>query len=355
MTATRAHRVAPPPAPRGRLWHPLFVLAVGKGSTHPAARVLRTPARLGLLSLLVAQHPTARRRRAATLAAYWRCQAMRRRGHTYDVELGPDRGTLRCPPWSSLGAVTAATGRHEMWEQSFAEAVVYPGETAVDAGANIGFFTVPLAVRGAFVAAFEPAATTRAALAENVALNGLEARVRVFGDALSDVDGEGLFTTDREAQNRLVENPEACGSAVERVPVRRLDTVVAEDAAWFGDRPVTLVKVDVEGHEDAVLRGARGLIEAHRPVLLVETWKTSHARHALEELGYGFWWYDWEVRELVGIPPDWKGYEGFQTNVAAIPAEKLESVEARLAATSEPQLPLPRVRVVRAEGHREAG
>jgi len=50
----------------------------------------------------------------------------------------------------------------------------------------------------------------------------------------------------------------------------RLDTAITE--------PVGLIKIDVEGHEVAVLRGATQLIERDRPVLIVESAKTSLSR-----------------------------------------------------------------------------
>lgn len=148
--------------------------------------------------------------------------------------------------------------------------LVAPGDHVVDAGANIGYISLLLSrIVGpqGVVHSFEPVPATFELLANNLRVLGL-ANVRARQAAVSDAPGRARMTTPEYAdggenlyESRLVEGSEAGTCEVEVV---RLDAALGQDA-----RRVTFVKVDVEGHELAALRGAAGLLEA-APALLVE-------------------------------------------------------------------------------------
>jgi FkbM family methyltransferase len=131
---------------------------------------------------------------------------------------------------------------------------------AVDVGANIGLFTLALAKRvepdGA-VWAFEPDPANRALLQENVAANGLGDLVTVSELALTDATGQLFFQpspTDASASHL------APGGI--RVEAVRLDDLDIEH--------VDVMKIDVEGAECSVLRGAAETLSNSRPALLLE-------------------------------------------------------------------------------------
>jgi FkbM family methyltransferase len=122
---------------------------------------------------------------------------------------------------------------------------------AVDAGANLGAMTGLLAATAGEVWAFEPHPTVYDRLAANVArFAGIEsfAACRTFQAALSDRDGEvRLETPDEFSGNQgTARVTSGNGAPVEAV---RLDSLLA-------GREVGILKVDVEGHELSVLRGA---------------------------------------------------------------------------------------------------
>ncbi len=85
-------------------------------------------------------------------------------------------------------------GEYDEGKIALLAALIRPGATFVDLGANIGFYTVPLAVAakagGGVVAAFEPHPANYRRLSENVALNGLNDYVRLFELGLSSEEGE---------------------------------------------------------------------------------------------------------------------------------------------------------------------
>jgi FkbM family methyltransferase len=160
---------------------------------------------------------------------------------------------------------------------------------SIDVGASIGSYTVHLLNHSRKCYAFEPRPDAAAYLARRLAA-GSNSRLRVESVALSDHAGRAqLRVPVGEAGRSSVEraNPLEQLGAVEvlTVPVRRLD-----DYDDIG--PVGCIKIDVEGHEDAVLRGARRLLLRDRPSLIIEI-EERHKRHAvgtvsgfLGELGY---------------------------------------------------------------------
>ena len=153
-----------------------------------------------------------------------------------------------------------------------------PGTTAIDVGANIGNHTVFLAaIIGARVHAFEPCPANHALLSHNVAANRLDDMVTVHGCALGDADGSGFI------ELRMPDNfgTTCVRSGAGDVPVRRLDDIISE--------PVGLMKIDVEGAEAAVLRGAQRLIGTWLPDIFVEAGEPGAFREVaalLLTLGY---------------------------------------------------------------------
>jgi FkbM family methyltransferase len=138
-------------------------------------------------------------------------------------------------------------GLHEQDEMGFALHVLRPGDVFVDIGANVGSYTVLAAKLGARVVAVEPIPATFDRLLANVRLNGLESSVTAHRVGLSDRNGTLRFTTDHGTINHVMAATEnLAGTDIE---VATLDSILA------GLSP-TLIKIDVEGHELAVLNGA---------------------------------------------------------------------------------------------------
>jgi len=138
------------------------------------------------------------------------------------------------------------------------------GMTAIDVGANIGYHTLRMARSvgaGGQVIAIEPAARAVVRLRRNLALNEFP-NVEVVAVALADHDAE-------LAELRLQSSYPLSGRGVaDRVLVRvaQLDTLVLERQL----NRVDLIKIDVDGQEARVLRGARGTLERFRPTLFFE-------------------------------------------------------------------------------------
>ena len=145
-----------------------------------------------------------------------------------------------------------------------------PGMTVLDVGANAGLYTMTaarLVGRSGRVIAFEPSARERARLTSHLHLNRLT-NVVIEPSAVGAVDGEvDLFVVEgTETGCNSLRPPPGEMARANRVPVCRLDTY----ATRHGLTRVDFIKIDVEGGERDVLRGAEQLFRSARPLLLCE-------------------------------------------------------------------------------------
>ncbi len=146
--------------------------------------------------------------------------------------------------------------------------LISPGSRVVDVGANMGVYALPWAASNADVTVhcFEPNAAVRIRLARNVALNRMATRIRLHPEALSDQSGTATLygSDDMSSLNKGVHTG-ADRVAPAEVPLARLDDVLDIEGPT-----VSLIKIDVQGHELEVLLGARAVISRHRPALILE-------------------------------------------------------------------------------------
>lgn len=134
-----------------------------------------------------------------------------------------------------------------------------------DVGSGIGYFSCVAALRGAMVCAFEPDEGNAACVERHVSLNNLGHRIKVFKEVVSSETGNvRLRSADRSFGHGnavVVADSDEAALAVHCITL---------DQFMKTERPATFCKVDVEGHESEVLKGAESLFEVHRPCLLCE-------------------------------------------------------------------------------------
>jgi FkbM family methyltransferase len=156
-----------------------------------------------------------------------------------------------------------------------------PGALVVDIGANIGAFSLPIASEvgeGGCVVAVEPTDYAFAKLRGNVALNpAIAPRLVAIQAGLTDGKSQSetsafysRWPLDGETQAR---HPEHLGQAETAASARflSLDALLAElrEGGRISGR-VSFIKLDVDGHELAVLQGAERVFTTDRPSLLIE-------------------------------------------------------------------------------------
>ena len=149
-----------------------------------------------------------------------------------------------------------------------------PSQIVVDAGANIGEFSVFAAKRvpQGCVHAFEPFSGVREDLENNVALNGFS-NLRVHPIALgSRSERVPIFAANAIASDGAVnQGMNTLFKADGFAPVEMISIEVLDEWADRNDVPkIDFVKIDVEGAEKSVLEGGRGIIRRSKPLMIIE-------------------------------------------------------------------------------------
>ena len=164
---------------------------------------------------------------------------------------------------------------------------------AIDVGANIGNHTLFFSSRFAEVSAFEPAKIASLLLQANVALNNAS-NIKVFPFGLSDCETTATLSSRQDSNlgsSAILDDAALVGTASESIQLRKGDDVLETSPS---DRELSLVKIDVEGHELQVVRGLSKTLLSQHPIVLFEVMpgvaSPSHGKSdivgALRELGY---------------------------------------------------------------------
>lgn len=238
----------------------------------------------------ISQHPLTRDHRLSALSRYARYQLVTRTRKSAVV------------PWfcgTSLvvkRGMTGASGNiycglHEVADMAFFMHLLREGDLFLDIGANIGSYTLLASkVCGSDSIAFEPDPLTFSRLEANIEVNDLSLKVHAHRMALFDRCGEINFSVGGDTTNHIIE-----GEGGQTVRCERLDDILK-------GRSPTAIKIDVEGAEIAVLRGAKQTLRS--PSLLAveaEGWAPEVAA-LLGEAGLRPAYYDPFKRELSLTP-----------------------------------------------------
>jgi methyltransferase, FkbM family len=231
--------------------------------------------------------------------------------------------------------MTGATGNwycglHEVNEMAFVLHLLRRDEHFADIGANIGSYTILAAgAAGARVHSAEPIPETFRHLQHNVLLNDLAERVRISRIGISDRVSVLRFSSGLDCVNHVLAPGEDLPGV--EVPVTTLDE-------WVGGEVPTLIKIDVEGHELAVLQGGEKTLADPRLLAVIMEINGSGERYGIADtqlvdimLGHGFsaFGYDPFGRRLVD-PDSSNGNTIFVRDRAAVEARVASARHYRL-------------------------
>ncbi len=218
------------------------------------------------LNAFLATHPLTKGRRLSAMARVLRWQITSRIRDEVLVEwIGGARFAARRGMTGVTGNIY--TGLHEFADMAFVLHFLRADDLFADVGANIGSYTV-LASRvvGCRTVAFEPDPAAAAALERNIRLNKIAQRVELRISAVGEQEGDAHFSIGLDTENHVLTGADATGRLV---PMQTLDRAL-------GGRIPILFKIDVEGYEAEVLRGARAVLAAPElKVVLTENRSTS--------------------------------------------------------------------------------
>lgn len=168
-------------------------------------------------------------------------------------------------------------------EIAFIARTIRPGDCVIDVGANVGHYTLHMAAcvgKQGRVFAFEPLLETFALLTANVQAGGYNNVTLI---------NAGASSTIREAK-----------MSVPKFESSGLDNLYRAHLSDDGDRsvlcfpldampfsePIRLIKIDAEGHDLQVLKGAEQLVDLYKPMIIVESPDSGPIREWLLERGY---------------------------------------------------------------------
>lgn len=210
--------------------------------------------------------------------------------------LGQSYSKLKCEPGKSVKSSTNkfgdkfevdlssflewhvwAFGAYEDYIAKLFEYLVRPGESCIDVGANVGIHTIRLAklvgAKGSVIA-IEPDGELACRTSKNIALNCLR-NIRLVQAASAERSGESVVLhrpddlDKRKLSGSVIPHPVLTGRSV------KVTTVAIDDIV---NAPVSLIKIDVEGYEMPVIKGASRVIREHSPSIVFE-----HAPYLLDD------------------------------------------------------------------------
>jgi FkbM family methyltransferase len=181
------------------------------------------------------------------------------------------------PPSAVIHLMAAMHYRSGEPELRILKSLVDPKKNSIDIGANKGIYTYFMGRLSRHVFAYEP----NPELAEFITKSS-RSNVSVYAIALSNRVGEATLSVPLvnnflyDQLGSLEEKVVPQGSKTYQVPLKRLDDQ--------GHKNVGFIKIDVEGHEEAAIDGARNLLTTQRPNLLIEIEQKHHRDRDISEI-----------------------------------------------------------------------
>jgi FkbM family methyltransferase len=205
-----------------------------------------------------------------------------------------------------------------------------PGMIALDIGANVGAYALPLAKlvgpHGKLIA-YEPSKENREHLVRAHALNQL-GNIEVAHFALSNFCGYGLLQLNESGELHQMVRAQGNAKHTEAIEVSTLN-IEAEKHQW---PHVDFIKLDAEGQEGAILEGATDFLDSYSPLVMFEINHGSANNlelvNAFRALGFGIYRLLGDASLLVPVNND-ETIDIYELNVFAARPAQAESLAAR--------------------------
>jgi FkbM family methyltransferase len=202
------------------------------------------------------------------------------------------------------------TGLHEFEDMSFLLHLLRDTDTFFDVGANVGSYTILASgVCGCRTLSFEPVPATFEILKKNIDLNHLQQNIKAIPAGVG-YERELLhFTANQDTTNHVIPGTETMTDTIS-VLIVSLDE-------YYSESPL-LIKIDVEGFETEVLRGATNLLQQNSLKAIIIELNGSGNRYNFDDdlihlnltkLGFQPYHYDPFNRKLIEL----KSYGSFNT------------------------------------------
>jgi FkbM family methyltransferase len=217
--------------------------------------------------------------------------------------------TMWADPTKTVGQSISASGIYDLSVSEVLARLVQPDQTVIDVGANVGYMTLLAALvagAGGRVLSFEPHPELFAILTKNI-LTVQErfqmARTELHNSAVGDSSGSAElwvpqnFAVNNDGTSQIVEHVDGKTPTIS-VNMETLDTCLGNDSA-------AVAKIDVEGFELQVLRGAVRSFESRRIRHIIfedHAVEKSKVVRMLKDLGFCIFSIGWSMRGPVLAP-----------------------------------------------------
>lgn len=184
---------------------------------------------------------------------------------------------------------------HAFWNKMFSEErqkineYIKSGDTVLDVGGNLGFFVLilnELLGKSGKIYTFEPSKRLSKKLLSTIEINNLN-NVEIVNLALGDKEGtSSLYYNPKQSGLSSMVTHDENNSLVEEIKITTIDKF----SQIISDR-ISFIKIDTEGFEPQVLRGAQETIKKYKPVIYIELGgdhleSSIEALKVLKEFGY---------------------------------------------------------------------
>ncbi len=173
-------------------------------------------------------------------------------------------GPLEGRKWKASSGIRFIKGTYEPKNVEAIQKTVKEDDVAYDVGAHVGYFSVlmgDIVGSGGKVIAFEPRGLNLGYLQRHVSVNRCD-NIEIVSKAVGEYSGHAKLETRTGSGTGYVSD-----TGDEEIEITSIDELVESGAL----PPPTFLKIDVEGGEMAVLRGARKVIESQRPRMILAT------------------------------------------------------------------------------------
>ncbi len=249
------------------------------------------------------RHPLTRKRRAEAIFRFftWQIYSRLKKGDGVHEWIDGSKFYVRAGETGLTQNIY--TGLHEFEDMGFLLHFVRAGDLFVDVGANVGSYTIlACAARGARGYAFEPIPATFVRLMSNMHLNKIESQVECLNIGVGSERGVIQFTSRLDTINHALPPGSSEPGAVS-VEVLSLDEILADESP-------ALMKIDVEGFEAPVIKGAENTMKKetlHAVIMELNGsgkrygWDETHIVEKMMAFGFSPYSYDPLSRTILSL------------------------------------------------------
>ncbi len=252
----------------------------------------------------VLDHPLSKRNKLGALKRFFKRGVVKRLHKSKMIYPFIENTRLSVSNGMSNAELQIYTGVYDLNETMLLLHFMEETDVFVDVGANVGIYSVLMSgIKGSRSIAFEPIETTYKHLLENVVINGITDKVFAYNIGIGSEKKIEKFTNSLDAINHIATEEDKNTSTIE-VQIDTLDNILRNENP-------TVLKIDVEGFETEVIKGALETIKKQSLKIVIIELNGLSERYGFEEnkihklfLDCGFEPYDYEVESRTFIKQD---------------------------------------------------